>query len=133
MSKITILDTPNVTLWYHPEEKIIHHHIFKFICGEEFHHLLLTGTETLIKYGAQKWLSNTQSDVLLRPEDLEWGKINWFPRTVAAGWKHWAVVQPHSVFVQIEIDPVVQQYAEAGINAKFFIDEEEAFRWLVNQ
>ena len=133
MSRITILDTAKVTLWYHPEEKIVHHRIHKFIYGEEFYHLLLTGTDLIKKHGARKWLSEIGNEVLLRPEDLEWGKANWFPQTIAAGWKYWGIVQPKAVFVQLDLDPLVKQYAEAGINVKFFIDEDKAWEWLVSQ
>lgn len=133
MSKITVVDTPKAMLWYHPSEKIVHHTIKQFIYGEEFHNLLLDGTATLKKHGATKWLSNDTSNTVLRTEDIEWGQTNWFPQTVQAGWKHWAIVQPKAAIAKMNLDKVVKQYQAAGINAKFFTDENEAFAWLKSQ
>lgn len=127
------MDTPRVTLWYHPEEKIVHHCIHSFIYGVDFQELLLAGTELLKKYGATKWLANAESHTYLRKEDIDWGDVNWFPQTVAAGWKHWAIVQPKAVVAQMNMDELVKQYSRGGINAKFFTNEDEAWDWLVAQ
>jgi len=133
MAKITIIETPNVSLWYHQEEKIVHHCIHKFVFGEELHSLLLSGTALVEKHKAEKWLSNDTSNTVLRSEDIEWGNINWFPRTVKAGWKHWAIVQPKAAIAKMNMDKIVKQYSDAGINTKFFSDEKEAFEWLKEQ
>lgn len=133
MSKITVVDTPKVTLWFHPEEKIVHHCVHKFVYGDEFHDFLLKGTDLMKKHGAKKWLSNDQSNTVLRQEDIDWGEVNWFPQTVAAGWKYWAIVQPKAVVAQMNMDDLAKHYAEAGVIAKFFTSEEEAWNWLVSQ
>jgi hypothetical protein len=130
MTKVIVFDNAFATLWYHPEKKIVHHVIHKFIYGEMFQKLLLTGTETLKKNGAQKWLSNDKSNTVLRTEDMQWGQENWFPQTVRAGWKYWAIVQPEAAIAQMNMDKLVKQYSAAGITAKFFTDEAEAMRWL---
>ena len=36
MSKTTILENESFTLWYYPEQKIIHHKFHKFIYDEDF-------------------------------------------------------------------------------------------------
>jgi len=133
MAKTTIVDTPKVTLWFHPEEKIVHHCIHKFIYGDEFHDFLLKGTDLMKKHGAKKWLSNDQSNTVLRQEDMDWGAVNWFPQTIEAGWKWWAIVQPKAVVAQMNMDELVEQYSKAGLIAKFFSDEQEAWNWLVAQ
>ncbi len=133
MSRITIVDNPRVTLWYHPEEKIVHHCIHGFIYGCEFQEFLLAGTDLLKKHGAIKWLSNDQSHVFLRKEDTDWGDAHWFPQAMAAGWKHWAIVQPKGALAQMDMDELVKHYSQAGIHAKFFINEDEAWVWLVDQ
>jgi hypothetical protein len=133
MPKVTILDNAFATLWYHPEKKIVHHVIHKFIYGEEFKKLLLTGTETLKKNGAKKWLSNDKSNTVLRTEDTNWGQENWFPQTIQAGWKYWAIVQPAAAIAQMNMEKLVKLYSSMGITAKFFSDENEAMKWLESQ
>jgi hypothetical protein len=133
MSKITILDTPQVTLWYHPEEKIVHHYVHKFLYGEEFQAFILKVIELMKTHHATKWLSNDEGNTVLRKEDMDWGQTNWFPQTVAAGWKYWAIVQPKAAIAKMNMKNMVKQYSQAGIIAQFFSSEDEAWNWLVAQ
>ena len=133
MSTTTLYESNAVTVWYHPETKIVHHKIHKFVYGEEFHKFLLIGTETLKKNHAQKWLSDDRSNTVLRPEDMEWGAVNWFPQTIEAGWKYWAIVQPEKIIAQTNMKKLVEDYGKMGVVAKFFTDSDEAMKWLERQ
>ena len=133
MQKETVLESKNATLWYYPEEKIVHHAIHKFIYGQEFHDLLLAGTSLIKKNKAKKWLSNDTSNTVLRTEDIEWGNVNWFPQTIEAGWKYWAIVMPKAAIAKINMGKLIEDYQKAGITAKIFSDENEAFEWLKAQ
>lgn len=133
MTPVTLYNSSFVTMWYHPEKKIVHHQIHKFVFGEEFQKFLLIGTEAIKKNRAQKWLSDDRGNSVLRKEDIEWGMVNWFPQTVQAGWKYWAIVQPEKVMAQMNMETLVEGYAQAGIVAKFFTDPDEAMRWLESQ
>jgi hypothetical protein len=130
MAPITLYDSDMAILWYNPEKKVVHHQIKKFIYGEEFKKLLLTGTDAMKKYQAKKWLSDDRTNSVMRPEDMEWGQTNWFPQTVQAGWKYWAIVQPAKAIAQMNMEELVKIYSQAGVVAKFFSDPEEAMKWL---
>jgi len=133
MADITIIDNPFVTVWYHPDKKIVHHQIHKFVFGNAFREFLLAGTEAMKKNRATKWLSDDRGNTVMSQEDVEWGQTNWFPQTVQAGWKYWAIVQPEKVLAQMGMERLVKQYSEAGITAKFFSDPDEAMKWLESQ
>jgi hypothetical protein len=133
MTPTILYDSSSVTLWYHPEKKIVHHQIHKFVFGEEFQKFLLIGTEALKKNHAQKRLSDDRGNSVLRNEDLEWGVTNWFPHTVQAGWRYWAIVQPEKIMAQVTMQQLVEDYAKAGILARFFTDPSEAMKWLESQ
>ncbi len=66
-------------------------------------------------------------------EDMDWGQGVWFPQTVQAGWKYWAIVQPKKVLAQLGMEQLVKVYSSAGITAKFFSDPDEAMKWLEGQ
>ena len=133
MSKIILEDTAFATLWYHPEKKIVHHQFHKFFYGEGFHAFLLKGTETMKKNGAKKWLSDDRKYPVLRNEDMTWALANWFPQTVQAGWKYWGIVQPEAIIAKMNMEKVVETYAQAGIIANFFNAPDEAQKWLESQ
>jgi len=126
-------DSPIATVWCIPEKKLIHHQIHKFVFGEEFRRFLLAGTEAMKKNKATKWLSDDRANTVMSPEDMEWGQKTWFPQTVAAGWKFWAIVQPEKVLAQMGMEQLVKDYSAAGITAKFFTDPDEAVKWLEAQ
>ena len=121
------------TLWFHPEKKIVHHEFHKFIYGDVFRAFLSKGTETMKKFGGHKWLSDDRKNPVLRTDDMEWAKQNWFPQTLQAGWKYWAIVQPEGAIAKINMDKMVEIYAQAGIIAQYFTDPAEALKWIESQ
>ncbi len=130
MAKQTLYDSEFATLWYHTDTKIVHHQIHKFIFGEEFHKLLLTGTDAMKKNHAQKWLSDDRTNSVILKEDMDWGQTNWFPKTVLAGWKYWAIVQPAGAAAQMNMEKLAKDYAALGVTARFFSDPDAALKWL---
>jgi hypothetical protein len=133
MSETTIIDNEYVTLCYYPDKKIVHHKFHKFIHGPAFRDVLNTGVGILKKHGARKWLSDDRNNSALPQEDLKWARTEWFPRTVKAGWKYWALVQPEKIVGQMNMKRVVKDYSEKGVIVQVFLDPEEAMTWLEAQ
>jgi hypothetical protein len=132
MTKNTIVDTEYATLWYYPENKIVHHKFHKYIYGEEFRQILEKGLEIFKQHHAQKWLSDDRNNSALTPEDSEWGINNWSPRVVGAGWKYWAIVMPDKVVGQMNMQRFIEIYAKQGVTVQIFDDPDEALTWLGN-
>jgi hypothetical protein len=95
--------------------------------------MLERGTELLEERRALKWLSDDRGNGPVKPEDSEWCRTVWFPRALAAGWKHWAVAMPEGVLGQMNMRRWIETYAEAGINAHPFDDPDAALAWLIEQ
>jgi len=87
---VIVLQTPSVTLYYHPDAKIVHHEIRKFVTGKDFRDLLTAGGDQMRKNLAKKWLSDDRGQWVLRKDDIAWSESMWAPNTVRAGWKYWA-------------------------------------------
>jgi hypothetical protein len=130
MTPLTIIDSPFATLWYHPGPGIVHHRIHKFIHGQAFRDLLLAGLDTLQKNRAQKWLSDDRANAVLWPEDVDWSHTFWFPQTVQAGWKYWAIVQPEKTVGQVTMKGLANDYARQGVTSRTFLEPEAALAWL---
>ena len=134
MSKLTIIDNEYITLWYHPEEKIVHHQLHKkSIFSNLFREALNKGTELLLENHACKWLSDDRSHAVFAQEDTAWSYNEWFPKTKNAGWKFWALVQPEMLIGKLEIERFTTEYAKQGLTVKYFSDVDEAFNWLKDQ
>ena len=133
MQPLTIIESPYATLWYHPGPGIVHHQIHKFISGQVFRDLLLAGLDVLQKHRAQKWLSDDRANAVLRPEDVDWSHQYWFPHTVKAGWKYWAIVQPAKMVGHAVVKELSTKYAKQGVTSQWFNDPHAAMGWLLKQ
>jgi len=130
MTSVVLLDNEHATLWFHEESKIVHHHIKKWVSGNDFRSILDKGYECFVKNNALKWLSDDRNNGALKPDDEEWATKTWFPRVLKAGWKHWAVVQPAKLVGQMNIKRFTETFAKAGVNAQLFTDPDVAKKWL---
>lgn len=129
----TIIDNEFVTLYYHSETKIVHHFVKQYITGSHLRELLDTGCDTLKKNQAIKWLSDDTNNGPIVPDDEEWARTVWFPKTIGAGWKYWSIIKPAKVLGQLNMKRYKETYAAAGVIADLFSDPKEAMDWLVKQ
>lgn len=130
MAKETILENGAATLWYYPEDKIIHHKFHKWIHDEDFRNVLNKGCEIFKKKGANKWLSDDRGNSALKQEDTKWAQEDWFPRVFAAGWKFWAIVMPDKAVGRMNMQNIINAYAEQGLTVEIFDDDTKALEWL---
>lgn len=133
MSRIAVLDNESASLWYYPETKIVHHQIKKYIFGHRFRDLLNLGYEQFVKNGANKWLSDDRQNNMLTPADEKWGKTDWYPRVIKAGWKYWAIVLPARTLGQMNMQQFIEEYSKDGVITQVFGDPGEALAWLEKQ
>jgi hypothetical protein len=133
MPPVTVLETPSVTLWYHPDARIVHHEIRKFVTGKEFRDLLTAGSDQLKKNVARKWLSDDRGQWTLAKDDLTWSETTWAPQVARAGWKYWAIVRAEKVLAQVAMERLATKYSGLGVTARFFTDPREALTWLEQQ
>lgn len=130
MDKQVIFESPAATLWYHPDDRIVHHEVHKFIYGAALRELLTKGGEVLKKNHARKWLSDDRKNGALSKDDGEWAAKVWQPPMVAAGWNTWAMVQPEAVIGQLNIRKFTENFLAMGLNVKVFSDPAPALTWL---
>lgn len=130
MTPLTLLDNEFATLKFHPASGIVHHEFHKFIFGAAFREVLTKGTEAMEKHKATKWLSDDRKNNALPQEDSEWAMTVWSPRTIAAGWKFWAVVLPQKVLGQMNMQRFIAMYKEQGLEVRAFSDPALALAWL---
>jgi hypothetical protein len=130
---VTVLQTPNVSLYYHQGSRIVHHEIRRFITGQDFRDLLTAGSDLLRKNAARKWLSDDRGQWVLAKDDLDWSEAHWAPQTAKAGWKYWAIVRAEKVLAKVAMETLVAKYGKLGVKAQFFTDPNDALAWLEKQ
>jgi hypothetical protein len=123
-------DNEWVTLWYHPEAKIVHHKFHKATRGEAFQTALTLGTDILRANGASKWLADDRLFFVLPEEDQRWSENEWFPRTRQVGWKYWAIVKPAMTITELYLRRVAASPPAAGVRMEVFPTVTQAAEWL---
>ncbi len=125
-----IIDNENATLRYYPGSKIVHHTFHQPTTGESFREIVNTGVELLRKNHASKWLSDDRKNGPLTADDTEWGKVNWFPQALEAGWKYWALVVPPDIKARLNLKEFVEAFSLQGVRIMVFTTPEEGLAWL---
>lgn len=125
-----ILSDSFATLWYYPQEKIIHHKFHKFMYGEELKNLLTKGVEYFEQNNCKKWLSDDRENSATRSEDMKWIQEVWTPRVIKAGWKYWAIIMPEKMVGQMSMKRLVEQFGNMGVEVFVSSDPDEGFNWL---
>jgi hypothetical protein len=133
MKKILVFDKPTTAVWVYPERKIVQHFMKTYCYGAEFREALTRGLEALELHKATKWLTDNRAGGSIPREDEAWARTVWMARALAAGWRHWSIVEPEKVIGQIGMKRVLKALQESGINARMFSDPDEAMRWLDEQ
>jgi len=133
MVQLPVIETPRMSLWIHPDERIVHHQMHQYPGQETLQCVLLKGLDLLKEYGATKWLSDDRAGGALPKSHHEWGDQVWAPRAVAAGWKYWALLPPAQALGHANMTRLVEVYAKQGVTVEIFADVNKAFLWLRRQ
>jgi hypothetical protein len=128
--RVVLLDNKQVTVWVYPARGIVHHLMKAYCHGAEFREALSKGAEAMATHKGTKWLSDDRANGALPADDEQWAISTWFPASKAAGWKHWAIVQPQKLIGQMNMERFRKMYADLGINAQMFGDPDLAFSWI---
>lgn len=129
----TVTDNDYAKVLYYPEKGIVHHQWKKFCFGKTFQDIMMASTNCLKTRKGTKWLSDDTNFSVLSQEDTIWGQQTWFPETIAAGWKHWAIILPVKQVGKMNIKKLIAEYNGAGINTNVFENVDDAMKWLEAQ
>lgn len=133
MSAELILETPRMSLLFHPRDRIVQHEMHQYPGRETLEAMLLRGLELLKEHGASKWLSDDRNGGALPRSHHEWGENVWAPQAIAAGWKYWALLPPAEAIGNSNMWRLVEAYAAKGVTVEIFRDVQAAYRWLCQQ
>lgn len=125
-----VLETPRMSLWFHPEDLIVRHEMHQYPGRETLEKVLLRGLDLLKEHGASKWLSDDRNSGALPRSHHEWGVNVWAPQAVAAGWKYWALLPPEEAIGHSNMARLKETYAAMGTTVEIFSDVPTAYRWL---
>lgn len=130
MSEVIVYDNEFMTVKYLADKGIIYHTIHQPFSGQPFRDAINAGTEALIKYRANKWLSDDRKNGPLSDEDMEWGFTDWNQRAIKAGWRYWAMVVPADLIAAGSLMPTIEDLFRLGLRVSVFAEVDEAIEWL---
>ncbi len=131
--KETVIETPRMSLYYHPTENIIHHEMHSYPGMKVLEQILLSGLRLMTEHSSFKWLSDDRNGGALPKSHHKWGDEVWAPKAIKAGWRYWALLPPADALGTANMQRLVNTYAKKGVTAKTFDNYHEAFNWLRRQ
>lgn len=126
----TIIETPRMSLYFHPKEGVVHHEMHSYPGTEILERVLLRGLEVMKERSAVRWLSDDRHGGAVPKSHHEWGDRVWAPRAVEYGWRYWALLPPADALGTANMKRLVKAYAGRGVTVAMFDDYDAAFRWL---
>jgi hypothetical protein len=120
--KEIVIETPRMSLYYHPAEKIIHHEMHAYPGLELLERILCKGLELMTTHRVSKWLSDDRLGGALPPSHHEWGENVWAPKAISLGWKRWALVLPENTLHTSNMNRLSERYAALGVKVEHFSD-----------
>ena len=132
MGPIVVMENEYVTVWYHPDSKVVHHRLTKNPDSAMFRAMLSRGAECLEEHHATKWLSDDTNLIVVRDHDSEWGETVWGPRVLRAGFKWWAIVAPASAIGQLTLGRIGTHYRAVGVTVSMFTNVDAGLEWLAS-
>ncbi len=133
MPRVTINENDYSTLYYHTSKRIVHYVIHLPVFGADYRDGMLKGIDLLREHGARKWLWDCRKGGAVLSDDVEWSRVQFYPRAVMAGWKYWAVILPEKIVGQLSMKRLASHFNQAGFTTEFFTTEEKALSWLIDQ
>jgi hypothetical protein len=133
MGKIVVLETREISLWYHEDKKIVHHELHRYPGAAALESALEKGLLVLSERNAHKWLSDDRNSGALPKSHHEWAELDWGPRAAKAGWKYWALIPPRELLGQMSMSRIERIYAALGVQVQVFADPKEGLAWLEAQ
>jgi hypothetical protein len=131
MSKITALETKELTLFFHEETKIVHHELHRYPGAATLEAALEKGLSLLRERGASKWLSDNRNGGALPKSHHEWAETDWGPRAAKAGWEYWALIPPKETLGRVNMARLKEIYAKLGVKVAVFETPREGMAWLL--
>lgn len=132
MGKEIIFDRPEITVWLHTHEGIIHHQMHRYPGVKILEAALRKGSERLGP-GVSKWLSDDRKGGALPKSHHQWAEQVWGPESATAGWRFWALLPPTELVGQMNMKRLQEIYAALGVSVRVFDNPETAFAWLCEQ
>ncbi len=133
MQREAILETPRMSLWFIPDDRIVFHQMHQYPGKETLETILLRGLDLLRESGGGKWLSDDRAGGALPKAHHDWGDRVWAPQAMAAGWKYWALLPPKEALGNSNMTRLVETYARRGVVVEIFSDLNKAHQWLRRQ
>jgi hypothetical protein len=125
---LTLIYTPYVTVTYEADINTIGQYWRGFCTSEQFREAITKSIEYFKQYNADKLLTDTAEQSLLKKEDTDWvtekGK-----EFVMLGMKAQAFVLPMDIFTKISVKNYQKTVADA-FQVQFFSNSTEAKQWL---
>ena len=77
-------------------------------------------------------IADARNMQVISREDQQWISENWYPRALAAGFSHEALVVSQYTFNEVAVKRIVRTYDERKVKSGYFKSMPSAYTWVKN-
>ena len=96
----------------------------------EFKAVLEAGLRAMEQHRSPRGMVDAHAQKVVQKSDQDWVNASWFPRALATGLTHLAIVTPISEVTRMNIEGVLSGASATRLVVAYFATLEEATGWL---
>jgi len=132
--KDVVFDKSFLTIFVHPDEKLVHLRWKGFANSEEFREGLNFALGLVREHNIQNWLGNLKLMQMIQVADEEWTTNTWYPKIVETELRKMAIVTSLDFLNNASVKRIVNASADdTTFETRYFVDVADAYAWLTEQ
>lgn len=131
--KDVVFDTTYITIFFNPEESLVHLRWKGFASSEQFREGLNFALEVVKENQVENWLGDLKMMQAIQPADEEWSTKVWYPRLAESALNKMAIVTSLDFLNNSSVRRIVNASAdEISFETRYFVDVNDAHNWLIS-
>jgi hypothetical protein len=98
--------------------------------GSELYEILDTLIEAMKEKKTGFVIADARNMQVISREDQQWISENWYPRALAAGFSHEALVVSQYTFNEVAVKRIVRTYDDRKVKTGYFKSMPSAYDWV---
>jgi hypothetical protein len=100
--------------------------------GKELHDIMDAVVDAIKEKRTGIIIADARSMQVISREDQQWLGENWYPRALAAGFSHEALVVTQYTFNEVAVKRIVRNYDDRKVKTGYFKSMPSAYEWVKN-
>lgn len=128
-----LYDNPACRIFYNEDLNAVQTAWYGFPAeGQELYTILDAIIDAMILKRTGIVIADARNMQVISRDDQQWISENWYPRALAAGFSHEALVVTQYTFNEVAVKRIVRTYDDRKVKTGYFKSVPSAYSWVKN-